>query len=47
MVRLLFFQKEDEVEQIRRYIDGYKRKPEDIKEIEGLAKSSIETWGMK
>ncbi|PKN01922.1 MAG: hypothetical protein CVU77_03025 [Elusimicrobia bacterium HGW-Elusimicrobia-1] len=28
-----FFQEEDEAEKVKRYISGYKKKPEDIKKI--------------
>ena len=40
-----FFEKEDEEDKISRYVAGYKKKPEMIKEISGLEKAQIETLG--
>lgn len=41
----VFFQKEDEAEKDRRYAAGYKKKPENIAEVEVMTKASAEIWG--
>jgi len=41
----VFFQKEDEAEKDKKYVAGYKKKPENTEEIEALTKSSAEIWG--
>ncbi|MBU2495216.1 MAG: ribbon-helix-helix protein, CopG family [Candidatus Omnitrophica bacterium] len=40
-----FFQKEDEAEKDKKYVAGYKKKPENRAEVEALTKSSAEIWG--
>ncbi|MFH1353186.1 MAG: hypothetical protein ABIH68_06420 [bacterium] len=40
-----FFRKEDEAEKEKRYIAGYKKKPENIKKITAMEKATLETIG--
>jgi len=40
-----FFGKEDESKKESIYIAGYKKKPENIKEIEAVAKAGSQTFG--
>jgi metal-responsive CopG/Arc/MetJ family transcriptional regulator len=40
-----FFQKEDEAEKDKRYVTGYKKKPENIAEINAIMKISVTTFG--
>ena len=41
----IFFQKEDEAGKVKRYLAGYKRKPENIAEISALEKIQATTLG--
>ena len=40
-----FFQKEDEAEKDKRYVAGYKKKPENTAEISAMMKVSVTTFG--
>mgnify|MGYP001304100541 CR=1 FL=1 len=40
-----FFQRKDEEEQIKKYIEGYKKKTEDMGKFAALEKASAEVWG--
>ena len=40
-----FFQKEDEAEKDKRYVAGYKKKPENIEKINAMLKVSVTTFG--
>ena len=41
----IFFQKEDEAEKVKRYMAGYKKKPENIEEISAMEKTQAATLG--
>lgn len=40
-----FFQKEDEAKKDKRYVAGYKKKPENTAEISAMMKVSVTTFG--
>ena len=40
-----FFQKEDEAEKDKKYVAGYKEKPENTAEISAMMKVSVTTFG--
>jgi len=40
-----FFKKEEDKSKIARYVAGYRKKPEDIKELSAMEKLQVETLG--
>ena len=45
MIVTLFFQEEDEAGKVERYISGYKKKPENIKEIVARENVQLKSLG--